>query len=235
MNIKKHPYYDIEVSSCGRIFCNGKERSTSSRQRYKRITIFLSVGNQKTVSVHRLVAETFIGIIPSGMVVNHKDGDKHNNNYLNLEIVTPKENTRHALINNLTKPKRGEDSHFSVLKDSEVLEIYASIKLFKSNEEIAKEFNTTFKQISQIRSGRKWNHLFRLHFDEPIHGIHMQVPLKTALSIVEELETGVLNFKQIAHKYNQDPSTISKVYHKVIWKGFWKNIDKIKQVYNKDR
>jgi hypothetical protein len=41
---------------------------------------------------HRLVAEAFIGNIPDGMDVDHKDGDRHNNNVKNLRIVTHSEN-----------------------------------------------------------------------------------------------------------------------------------------------
>lgn len=44
---------------------------------------------------HRLVAETFIGRIPKGKVINHKDFDKHNNHPDNLEIVTSSENSIH--------------------------------------------------------------------------------------------------------------------------------------------
>ena len=58
---------------------------------------YLSVGDkQKTYYIHRLVTEAFIGPIPKDMQINHKDGDKHNNDFGNLEIVTQKENMQHA-------------------------------------------------------------------------------------------------------------------------------------------
>jgi hypothetical protein len=41
---------------------------------------------------HRLVAEAFIGKIPQGMDVDHKDGNRHNNDVKNLRIVTHSEN-----------------------------------------------------------------------------------------------------------------------------------------------
>lgn len=53
--------------------------------------------------VHRLVYETFFGTIPKGKQVNHINGIKSDNRLKNLELVTPKENTLHALKNNLKK------------------------------------------------------------------------------------------------------------------------------------
>lgn len=45
---------------------------------------------------HRLVAETFIGPIPKGKVVNHKDGNRLNNSVDNLEIVSQRDNVLHC-------------------------------------------------------------------------------------------------------------------------------------------
>jgi len=60
--------------------------------------LFKGVGSSKQRlwrRVHRLVVESFIGPIPDGLEVNHKDLNKHNNNVSNLEIVTRRENIIH--------------------------------------------------------------------------------------------------------------------------------------------
>ena len=44
---------------------------------------------------HRLIAQTFLGKIPKGKEVNHKDLDKHNNHPSNLEYMTRSENQLH--------------------------------------------------------------------------------------------------------------------------------------------
>jgi len=54
--------------------------------------------------VHRVVVQTFLGKIPKGMEINHMDGDKHNNNLSNLEIVTRQQNIIH--YHTVTKPRR---------------------------------------------------------------------------------------------------------------------------------
>lgn len=48
-------------------------------------------------AIHRLIVEAFIGPIPEGMHVNHKNGIRDDNRLSNLEICTPKQNVYHAL------------------------------------------------------------------------------------------------------------------------------------------
>lgn len=61
--------------------------------------------NQKTFSVHRLVAETFIPNPNSLPQVNHKDGNKLNNNVNNLEWCDAFQNQQHALKTGLRKQR----------------------------------------------------------------------------------------------------------------------------------
>lgn len=63
-------------------------------------------GSKKYVQVHRLVAEYFCDGYFDGAVVNHKDGDKHNNNHANLEWVSQKENIHKSYNHSNKGPKR---------------------------------------------------------------------------------------------------------------------------------
>lgn len=61
--------------------------------------------NKKMFYAHRLVAEAFIPNPNNLPIVNHKDGNKLNNNVENLEWVTASENTVHAHQQNLIQAR----------------------------------------------------------------------------------------------------------------------------------
>src|SRR5690625_400199 len=65
----------------------------------------------KQVRVHRFVAYCLVDGYEEGLYVNHIDGDKTNNHADNLEWVTPKENTEHAVKILGTVGLKGELSH----------------------------------------------------------------------------------------------------------------------------
>lgn len=76
-----------------------------SNRGYFRVKLYKSNGKRAWRRVHRMVAESFIGLMPtSNYTVDHKDFNKRNNCVGNLEWVTREENYRRWL-----KHERGED------------------------------------------------------------------------------------------------------------------------------
>lgn len=74
-----------------------------------------SNGNCKQIYVHRLVAFAFVGGYKPDLVVNHKDENRQNNDYLNLEWVTQKYNANYGHHNeNVSKALR---RHFDAIKN----------------------------------------------------------------------------------------------------------------------
>ena len=78
--------------------------------------------------IHRLVAECFI---PNHedyrTIVNHKDGNKTNNNYHNLEWTTYKENNYHAWETHLNLSPRAPKWCCMLDKNNNILDIFQSI------------------------------------------------------------------------------------------------------------
>ena len=82
-------------------------------------------GEANIVLVHRLVATAFVDNPDHLPTVNHKDGDKHNNNFNNLEWTSYADNNIHALETNLRKP-RGNNV-IQKTKSGEVVNIFQSV------------------------------------------------------------------------------------------------------------
>lgn len=86
---------------------SGRKRALNTNSKGYLYASLRSRGVSRNVFVHRMVVAAFVGPIPEGMQVNHKDGNKQNNHLSNLECVTSLQNVRHA-VEVLQNHARGE-------------------------------------------------------------------------------------------------------------------------------
>lgn len=107
-------------------------------------------------SVHRILATTFIKNSQSKPQVNHKDGNKLNNNIENLEWCTASENIAHSFRTGLQKPLYGLNHYRRKFTEQDIKKIRASKK---KQTVLAKEYNVWQSTISYIKSKRNWKHL----------------------------------------------------------------------------
>ena len=102
-------YEDYQVDTNGIVYSKkGKPLKFSINPSGYCIVNFSTNGKTKGFSVHGIVARQYIkNDDKSKNQINHKDGNKLNNNVDNLEWVTPIENTRHAkyILNRITNGK----------------------------------------------------------------------------------------------------------------------------------
>lgn len=70
----------------------------------KRVDLWKN-GEHKTWLVHRLIGITFLGMPKEKMTINHKDGNRLNNNLDNLEWLSLAENIRHGFKTDLYPQK----------------------------------------------------------------------------------------------------------------------------------
>jgi hypothetical protein len=116
---------------------------------------------QKMIGIHQIISYLKYGKQNLGLVVNHMDGNKLNNNPANLEIVTQQENAIHAFKIGLRKPYRpkGTQHANSILTDDDVREIRELLKTDMMIKDISKKFNIHYTVISKIKSGERWKHV----------------------------------------------------------------------------
>lgn len=99
-------YDDLDLTDRFLISNTGKLYSLVSKKILKTVihkegyeVVCVSLGsrkNKKLIRIHVAVACMFVDGYKKGLNVNHKDTNKLNNNYTNLEWVTPQENIIHA-------------------------------------------------------------------------------------------------------------------------------------------
>jgi hypothetical protein len=146
--------FDIEgyeglysVTTKGDVYSWGKGKSFTSDGKLKMIKHTIKAngyvqvklfknGERKYFNVHRLVAKCFIPNPENKREVNHKDGNKQNNEVSNLEWVTTRENQLHAFALGLQVAPRGKDSTCSIpinqyQKDGTFVKQWESINTLK--------------------------------------------------------------------------------------------------------
>jgi HNH endonuclease/NUMOD4 motif-containing protein len=107
-------------------------------------------GRRKTHKVHQLVATAFLGPCPPGKEVNHKDLDKTNNRWDNLEYTTSSRNKYHAVEHGRLLGKRKlSDKQVKKIRHMWNSERYTLIQL-------AKGFEVSESNIWQIVNGKTW-------------------------------------------------------------------------------
>ena len=118
-------------------------------QRYLRIDISIN-GVRHIIYPHRAVAELFIPNPEKKPQVNHIDGNKTNNFKNNLEWVTSKENTQHAVkIRVINSYNRGGKP--CVQKDIQG----NTIRVFNSMSEASKILNIPQSCINRVCLGQR--------------------------------------------------------------------------------
>jgi hypothetical protein len=114
-------------------------------------------GRPIRVLVHKLVAEAFIGPRPSGMDINHIDGQKHNNCPENLEYVTHRCNQQYAAAR--FRAGVGPRMGTAIVSEESVRRIRTLRSEGKTLATIATEFGICVANVCLICKRKTWAHV----------------------------------------------------------------------------
>lgn len=116
-------------------------------------------GINKTIKIHRIVAEVFVPNIQNKPQVNHINGVKSDNRACNLEWVSNGENQKHAFKLGLLNDRSGENNVSAKLTWNDVEFIR---KNYKPRDKefgtiaLSRKFNVHRKTISRIINMKLW-------------------------------------------------------------------------------
>ena len=156
----------IVVSNIRYVFSKKEEKAIPHKRKkvlsqYKSKTGYMcvgigskTIGNKKVAKVHRLVASAFIPNPLNLPEVNHKDGDKTNNNVKNLEWVTASENVKHAYESGI-QPKSEKRKKLFLKNRKEnsipvmVVNPCGKVEKFNSMQELANKLGVNRSSVSK--------------------------------------------------------------------------------------
>lgn len=156
-NWKKIVGTDYLISNTGLVWSNKTKtilKAGTDLPGYKFVILRIN-GVSKRHSVHRLVAEAFISEIPEGLVVDHINSDKLDNNAHNLRIVSRKQNSRYSREKVIDSGKHG--FQFDENKVAEMKWLAANTSL--RNSDIEKHYGISSSFLSAILKGKQWKHV----------------------------------------------------------------------------
>ena len=159
--MEKTLIYNNEIYENFSITEHGEVKNLSTNHIYKNsysiqgyCMVYLPMGKRgkvKAIRVHKAVAETYIPNPENLPIVHHKDGNKRNPDYTNLEWVSAKKNTEYH--HNEEKKKSEYYNNRKLNKDAiEKIKMYSFIGV--SNNDLAKFFNVSDVTISNLLNGK---------------------------------------------------------------------------------
>ena len=160
---KQIPWYpDYDISDNGRVRELRMLKPTLSGPIGKQyLQVWLCADEQKRSKVAHLVAEAFIGPRPVKHVVNHKDGNKLNNHYQNLEWTTYGENNLHAyrVLGKVTVPPRGEKCHKAVLTEVTARQMLMEMRAGAPVLDLLVRYQVHKTTAYALKRGATWKHV----------------------------------------------------------------------------
>lgn len=127
---------------------------TSVNSRGYAVAYLRRQGLRAARTVHRLVAEAFLGKRPRGADIRHLDGNRFNNTVVNLRYGSRSENERDKIAHGSSN--RGGRNGNAKLSAADVVAIRSMRQAGALQREIAVRFGISRRHVGQVLAGRSW-------------------------------------------------------------------------------
>ena len=149
------------IGSDGSVINFEKQRNVScfiDSKGYINVRMFLN-GKRTIKRLHRLMMVLFYPVENmEKLTINHKDGNKANNDLSNLEWCTRAENTKHGhrtkLINNF-----GEKNGRAKLTESDIFKIRVLANIGHKHRSLSEQFKVSKSNIDKIVKMKIWKNI----------------------------------------------------------------------------
>lgn len=191
---------ELIVAKDGTVFNPKTNRYMGDRENpdlYPNISIRDVDQKTYTLSRHVLVWLVFKGDIPEGFEINHKDGNKHNTELINLELITNSGNKQHAVQMGLWNPAYGERGRNAKFKNEDVVYYRHMVNVIHKHDletrlewidYISAKHKVRLQNVREILSGKKYAR---------VAGVVDTIPLKI---IIDEKTIKRINLEYKKHR-----------------------------------
>lgn len=209
------------VTRDGRVFSlysNKFLKQYLKKDGYYQVVLYDTQHKRKDFRVSRLVALAYITNPDNLLQVNHKDGNKHNNHYTNLEWCIAQQNTIHSFINGFQK--------FGRHKITDVKDVHTVCKLLEEGyrvKDISDMLDIKINTVSGIKQKQRWKYISDEYDFSKVTSKYRMAEEKV-LKICELLEQKH-SCKKIAKKMNIPKQNVINIYKRRTYTTYSQNFD----------
>lgn len=155
--------FGYKVSEDGSVYGKfGKKLSPSDNGRgYLILGLMIAGEGRKTFGVHKLVALAYVPNPENLPEVNHKDGNKLNNHFSNLEWCTRGDNILHAYENTL-RSATGTNNSRCRTDEEDVKDICRALECGNTSAQI-RDQGYDYNLVRAIKARKNWTHISKTY------------------------------------------------------------------------
>lgn len=199
----------------------GRTRKPNTTGFYNTISLGKD-GKGRTFTIHRLVAEAFLGPRPHDRETTHLDGNARNNALTNLAYRTAKQNANDKREHGTLIA--GATHYAAKLTESDAQAIRASTEQI---EALAARYGITQNAVKRIRYNQTWNHLPKRPTTSPdeqrLHKSSLKRGERNHAARITEADAAAIRaskqpLKALAQTHGLAISTVSMIRSGKLWK-----------------